>query len=428
MDWLAKVLILFALLMCSAFFSGSEVALFSLNRKKLDSNFNRAGIIYRYLSNLINFPRRLLVTILIGNTLVNVAASIVAVSLALDFASHFRIPVDIAITFQILLITLLVLLFGELLPKVVASKNPVRFAKMIAVPLNICSIIIFPVSESLTELIRLASSKLNFDGSRSALTQDDLVELANISREKGTIEDDEHSLISSIVAFSSLMVGEVMTPRVDMIAVSIKDKYETLVKVINSSGHSRIPVYKEDIDEILGIIYAKDLLKFVKNPDLLNKFSLNNLIKKPLFIPPTKLITELLREFQEKKLHIAIVVDEYGGTAGLITLEDIIEEVVGDIWDEFDKQETNLIKIDKSKFAALGKIKLEELNEEIESNISLEDKDYDTLGGLVLNQAGSIPKEGFSFILGKYKYTVKEIQKKRIKKVIIEKTDSKHNN
>jgi CBS domain containing-hemolysin-like protein len=273
----------------------------------------------------------------------------------------------------------------------------------------------------LTEFIKLSSSKLSFDKSKSALTKDDIVELANISKEKGTIEDDEHSLLSSIAAFSGLTVIEVMTPRVDMFAVSIDENYDDIVKVITESGHSRIPVYKNNIDEIAGVIFAKDLLAYMRNPILLKSFSLNNLIKKPLFIPETKLISELLREFQEKKIHLAIVVDEYGGTAGLITLEDIIEEVVGDIWDEFDKEENYLTKINEQQFVAMGKVKLEKLNEELKINLISIDDDYDSLGGYILNKASSIPKEEFSFIDSGYKFTVKEIQKKRIKKVLIEK-------
>jgi len=420
-DWFVKIAFIFLLLLGSAFFSGSEVALFLLDKRKLDSNFNKNGIIHRYLFNLISFPRRLLVTILIGNTIVNVAVSIIAVSIAFDAANYFNVSLDLVLTLQIILVTFLILIFGELLPKVVASKNPVLFAKVIAVPLNFCSILIYPVAEMLTEMIKLSSSKLSFDKSKSALTKDELVDLANISREKGTIEEDEHSLISSIVNFSGLTVVEVMTPRVDMYSVSTKESYDEIVKVIVESGHSRIPVYNNNIDEIVGIIFAKDLLSYVRDPVLLKNFILDDLIKKPLFIPETKLINELMREFQEKKMHLAIVVDEYGGTSGLITLEDIIEEVVGDIWDEFDTAENHLTKVDNHNYIALGKTKLEQVNIELKTNLVSEDDDYDSLGGFILNKAGSIPKEGFTFMDNGFKFTVKEIQKKRIKKVLVEK-------
>jgi len=418
--WSLKLLIILFLLIASAFFSGSEVALFSLDKKKLDSNFNKVGLIYRYLTNLISFPKRLLVTILIGNTIVNVAASIIAVSIALDIAKHLNLPVDLVLTFQILLITILILLFGELFPKMIASQNSIKFAKYIAVPLNIFSIIIYPVSEFITEMLRLSSSKISFDKSNSAISKDELVDLANISKEKGAIEEGEHSLISAIVMFSGLTVYEVMTPRVDIVAVSTEEDYEEIIKIITNSGHSRIPVYSNDLDEIIGIVFAKDLLTYINTQNPADTFHLVNLIKKPLFVPETKLINDLLREFQEKKVHLAIVVDEYGGTSGLITLEDIIEEVLGDIWDEFDKAENNIVKLDDNSFIALGKTKLDDLNEQLNSKIEIAD-DYDTLGGFIFNKAGNIPKEGFYFEDGNFKFTVKEVQKKRVKKVIIEK-------
>ena len=426
-DWSIKLGLILILLLSSAFFSGSEVALFSLDQKKLDSTFNKTGIIYRYLLSLINSPRRLLVTILIGNTVVNVSLSIISVSIAFDFAKHFNYSIDIILSIQILIVTVLILLFGELFPKVLASKNPIKFAKIIAIPLNICSIIIYPVAESLTEIIKLSSTKLSFDKTKSALTKEELVDLANIGKEKGTIVEDEHSLISSIVAFSSLSVDEVMTPRVDMIAVSIADSYENIVKIITESGHSRIPVYKNNIDEIVGIIFAKDLLIYIKKPGAISDFKINDLLKKPLFIPETKLINELLREFQEKKIHLAIVVDEYGGTSGLISLEDIIEEVIGEIWDEFDKEENPISKLSDSQFLVLGKAKLDEINERLNTNIIFEQDDYDTIGGYILHKVGNIPKEGFSFQENGLNYTVKEIHKKRIKKVIIEKINSSLN-
>ena len=427
-DWPVKLVVIFFLLLGSAFFSGSEVALFSLDRKYLETGLNKSGIIYRYLTNLINFPRRLLVTILIGNTLVNVAVSIVAVSLAIDFSNYFKLSLDIILPIQIVLITIFILLFGELFPKVIASKNPFKFAKIFAIPLNICSIIIYPVAETIAELIRITASKLSFDKSKSALTKEELIDLANIGKEKGTIEDDEHSLISSLVSFEGLSVSEVMTPRVDIKAVSVKDNYEKIVNVIRESGHSRIPVYKDNIDEIIGIVFAKDLLVFIKSSELIKNFSLESLIKKTFFIPETKLINDLLKEFQEKKVHLAIVVDEYGGTAGLISLEDIIEEVVGDIWDEFDKEENQIIKIDENKYVALGKTKLDEINETLGVNILVEDDDYDTLGGYILNKAGSIPKEKYSFIENDIKFVVNEVQNKRIKKVILEKLKTANDN
>ncbi len=420
-DWSVKLVILAVLLLASAFFSGSEVALFSLDKKKIESHFKANKIISRYLLNLINFPRRLLVTILIGNTTVNVGASIVAVFLAFDAADYFSISTEIALTVQIILLTILVLIFGELFPKVAATKNPYLFSRVIAVPMYYFNIVIYPIAEFITEVIKLSISKLKIDRSKSAISRDEIPHLTSISHKKGALEEDEHNLISSLVSFGSVTVEEIMTPRVDIIAVATDVKYDELLEIITQSGHSRIPLYKDDLDEILGIIFAKDLLPYSRNPELRVHLSLKKISRNVLFAPETKLISELLKEFQEKKMHLAIVVDEYGGTSGLVTLEDIIEEVVGEIWDEYDKEENPITSFEENKWLALGKISIDEINESLGTEIGNEDEEFDTLGGFVLNQAGSIPQESFKFTFKGFRYTVKEIQKKRIKKVVIEK-------
>ena len=423
-NWQTNLVILFILFLLSAFFSGSEVALFSLDRKKIKKDLESNPLISRYLLYLLEYPRRLLVTILLGNTIVNVAASIVAVALALEYASNFAIPKDIVLTIQIITLTILVILFGELTPKVWASKNPVGFSKAVAVPLYWLSVIIFPVSEFFTEIIRVAVSKIHLDKAKMAILPEEIPELADLGHERGTLVEEEQGLIQSIVEFRSVTAQEVMTPRVDIISVSVNFSFEKILNIITNSGYSRIPVFKEDLDEIIGILYAKDLLPYVRNEELKKKFSIAKLARKPMFIPETKLVSELMHEFQEKKTHIAIVVDEYGGTAGLVTLEDIIEEIIGEIRDEYDKEENPVTRLDDNSCMVLGKISIDELNELLNTEIPEENEDFGTLGGLVLNHAGHIPKEGYTFQLENHKFTVKEVLKKRIKKVLIEKLPS----
>ncbi len=423
-DWRINLVILFILFLLSAFFSGSEVALFSLDRNKIKKDLESSPLVSRYLLYLLEYPRRLLVTILLGNTIVNVAASIIAVSLALQYASISSIPKDVALTIQIVLLTAFVILFGELTPKVWASKSPLTFSKIVAVPLYWVSAIIFPVSEFLTELIRVFVSKIKLDKAKMAILPEEIPELAEIGHERGTLIEEEHGLIQSIVGFRSVTAQEVMTPRVDIISISDDNNFDELLNIINNSGHSRIPLYKEDLDEIVGIIYSKDILPYLRDEALRNKFSLAKLARKAMFIPKTKLISELMPEFQEKKTHIGIVVDEYGGTAGLVTLEDIIEEIIGEIRDEYDKEENTITKIDDNSFLVLGKISVDELNELLNIKIPDENEDFETLGGLILNHAGHIPKEGYTFQLENHKFTVKEVLKKRIKKVLIEKLPS----
>lgn len=423
-EWTIKLVLLFFLFILSAFFSGSEVALFSLNRRKLKSNLKGNSVTGRYLQLLLEHPRRLLVTILIGNTVVNVAASILGVTLALEAAELYDWPRDIVLTIQIILITVFIIIFGELIPKVWANKNPLRVARLVSLPLYWINILLYPVAETLTEIIKSGVSRMSFDKSKSAISPEELTELADLSHERGAIIEEEHGLISSIVSFRTVAVHEVMTPRVDMIALSSDTGFDELLQTISQTGHSRLPLYRNGLDDIIGIVYAKDLLPYIQNPDLRRQFSPEKIARKALFIPRTKLVSTLMQELQEKKMHISIVVDEYGGTAGLITLEDMIEEIIGEIRDEYDKEENPVNKVDERSFMVLGKLSIDDLNELLNTNIKPENEDFETVAGMVLNHAGHIPKEGYSFELENHRFTVKEVLKKRIMKVLIEKQAS----
>jgi len=423
-DWYYKILALVILLLFSAFFSASEVAFFSLKKKKLEEDFKSSGIILRYASNLILYPRRLLITILIGNTLTNVAASIVSVSLALDIAVQNNLSVNLVLTFQILLLTVLVLLLSELTPKVFASRYTQLTVRLTVLPLYLFTILIYPVAEMLSEIIRLTFTKLKLDKSKTAITEKELSDLAELGHERGTLEEDEHEIITSFVEFKTVLVGEVMTPRVDMVAVPLDINFEDLIQTITKSGHSRFPVYKSGLDKIVGIIHAKDLLKFLKNQTFKKEETLNQLKREVIFVPERKKISEMLQEFQQKKMHIAIVVDEFGGTSGLITLEDVIEVITGEIWDEHDQEESSIKIISENKLSVLGKVPVSEINNVLGEELIPASEDYDTAAGLIISHAGSIPKEGYTFRLNDYKFTVKEVLKKRIKKVEIEKVKS----
>lgn len=420
-SWQVKLISLFVFLLFSAFFSGSEVALFSLDRRKLKGNDIGSPLIARYLHTLLENPRRLLVTILIGNTIVNVGASILGVSLAIEYSHFSGIAEEIVLTIQIILLTVLILLFGEVTPKIWGTRNSLALSKIVCVPLYWINVLIFPVTETLTELIKALTPVSSFKKAHMAIQPEEISELANLGHERGTIIEEEHGLIQSIVSFRSVAVHEVMTPRVDMVALSVNTEFDELVDIITRTGHSRLPLYRETLDEIAGIVYSKDILPYLKNPKLNNHISLAKIARKAMFIPRTKMINDLMLEFQEKRMHIAIVVDEYGGTAGLITLEDIIEEIIGEIRDEYDKEETSVVKHTNNAYTVLGKLSINELNELLDLNISPENEEYETIGGLILNHAGQIPKEGYAFQFENYKFTVKEVVNKRIKKVLVEK-------
>ena len=418
-DWQFRLIVLLILLLFSAFFSGSEIALFSLNRTKIKELFKENLVLSGYLQNLLQFPRRLLVTILICNTIVNTAAAITSVSLVINNADKIGISRDLALTLQIIIITILVVIFGELIPKVWAAKNPISFSKTIVLPLYWISVILFPVSELISEVINFFVKKFSIDKTKSAITHEDISNLAVITRKAGGIIRREEGLIKGIVGFKSVEVQEVMTPRVDISAVSFDTKFEDILELITSSGHSRLPLYNKDLDDIVGLIYAKDLLSYIKDDKLRKEFSVKEIFRNAMFIPGTKLISVLMREFQEKKMHLAIVVDEYGGTLGVISLEDILEEIIGEIIDEYDKDEKPITRVDDNNYLVAGMLSIDELNELLDEDFESEDHAYETIGGLILNVAGKIPIAGYSFELKSYLFKVVEIFDKRITKVRI---------
>lgn len=426
-DWFSKLIFLLISLIFSALFSGSEVALFSLDKNHFKELNEGKSLLNKYILALLENPRRLLVTILLGNTVFNVAASILAVTLAIEFAGLYQLSVELILLAQIILLTIFLLLIGEITPKLFASKNPLLFSKIIAFPLYWTSILIYPVAKILTDSIKFLASKFKIDKSKTALHSSEIVELAEIGKEHGSIEEEEHDLIHGLVEFRSVNVREVMTPRVDVVAVSVDAKYDDVIDLINESGHSRIPVYAEDLDDIIGVLYAKDILLFLDGKKNKGSFILKNIIREVIFVPETKLISELLREFQKENKHLGIVVDEYGGTSGLVSLEDILEEIVGEIQDEYDKEEKEVIKIDDDKYVVLGKVSIDEVNELLDKDLTNENDDYDTIGGFIFYHAGMIPDKGYELDFEGYNFKIIDVENKRINKIIIEKQDSEEN-
>lgn len=420
-DWIPRIILLIICLLLSSFFSGSEVALFSLDKKKLKDLKKDRRIIGGYIQLLLDNPRRILVTILLGNTIANIAASLVAVLIAIDIAFVAGISKEFALLLQIILLTIIILFIGEIIPKLWANKYPLQYATIIAIPLYWISIIFFPVAKILTDLLKFFTSKMKRGRYKTALTDTEIKELADYGLEKGTIEEEEQELIQGIVSFKSITVREIMTPRVDINAIDIDTVFDELISIINESGHSRIPLYENNLDNIIGIIYVKDLLPYLKYNDNKNILSLRKIAREVLFVPETKLINDLLHDFQEKKLHLGIVVDEYGGTAGLVSLEDILEEIVGEIRDEFDREENEIVKINETTYITSGRLSIDELNDLLQNDFRSDNDDYDTIGGFILNHTGMIPSEEYHFIHNNHKFTVKEVTNKRIRKVMVEK-------
>lgn len=422
-----KIFLLVACFILSAFFSGSEVALFSFDLKKINDLKKEHQLIGRYIDQLLKEPRRLLVTILLGNTVVNVGASIISVSFALQLSRLYRFPVEIVIIVQIVLLAAFLLLFGEVTPKLWATKYPGRFSMFVAFPLYWISYFLTPITLFLSDFMKFVISRFNLNRVNKPLFSEEITELADLGIEKGTIEKDEHGLIRGIIKFKTVCVREIMKPRVGIEAISLDSDVNEVMDIVRESAYSRLPLYENNLDKIVGIIYAKDLLPYFQNPELKKSLSLKNIAREVYFIPETKLIDQLLHEFQIKNLHMGIVVDEYGGTAGLVSMEDILEEIVGDIKDEYDVEENNVSKLDDGGYLVLGKISINELNELLDNDFASQNDDYDTLAGFILNFAGKIPTQGFHFTYNNYKFTVKDVYKKRITKVLIENISSTDN-
>ncbi len=422
-----KLLFLIVLILASGFFSGSEVALFSFDRKKIKEIKKGNKYIGSALGYLLDNPRNLLVTILIGNTLVNVWASVISVKLAYTMAINFRLDFNIIVTIQIIVLTIIILIFGEIFPKLIASKFSTAISKFVAIPLYWISIILYPLSKTITELINISTSKFKIDKSSTAILSSEFTDLASLGVETGTIEEEEQELIDGIVSFRSVTAREVMTPRVDMAAISTEFTFEEVINLITESGHSRIPLFEGNLDNIIGIIYAKDLLPYLTDKKIREEISLVKIARKPMFIPESKIISDLMHEFQSKNMHVGIVVDEYGGTAGLVSLEDILEEIVGDIKDEYDKEETEIIKLSENSYEVLGKVPISEINELLEIDLSSETDDYDTVGGFIFTHTGTIPEVGLTFDYNGINFTVKEVENKRINKILIKILDNNDN-
>ena len=415
--WLSVGLFIFFIIL-SAFFSGSESAYFSLSSvdlQRLSDEKDKSRSVGRIL-HLMEKPRLLLMSILIGNTIVNVAAATVAALFTSNLIPAGHRSGGSAIFVEIVVVTLVILIFSEVSPKVFAVKQSFRFASKVSLPLLWVVKILTPISFVFDRMTRGISFVLGIHREAPFVDEEELKTLFEVGEEKGTLDRAEKEMIHSIFEFRETAVKEVMVPRMDMICVEKDTPIEDILNLVKEKGHSRIPVYDEKVDNVAGILFVKDLLPYMRQekavPDLLS------LVRRAYFVPESKMIDDLLKEFQKERIHMAIVVDEYGGTAGLITLEDVIEEIVGEIRDEYDK-ETPLIKqVNENSWLIDGKIDIEDLNESLDLNIPTEE-DYESLGGFIFSIIGRIPREKEEVRYLNHLLVVEKVQRQRIKKVRI---------
>jgi gliding motility-associated protein GldE len=401
------------LLFFSAMVSGSEVAFFSLSPQQvheLKEESNRKGIL---VLRLLEAPERLLANILITNNFINVGIVIIA---AYVTSSIFDFSFSPALGFviQAIAITFVLLLFGEIIPKVYANRFSSRFALRMSVPLVALDRVFNPLIFILVRSTHLVKRRMERKGQN--ISMEDLSEALDLTT--GVVAN-EKEMLEGIVRFSNLEVSEIMKPRTDIVCVDIQADLSALIEVVIESGYSRIPVYEETSDNLRGILYVKDLLPHINEK---NGFEWQKLIRDPFFVPETKKINDLLKEFQEKKIHLAIVVDEYGGTEGIVTLEDILEEVVGEITDESDEAEQLYRRIDSRTIVFDGKTQLNDFYKitEVDDELFKEVKgDAETIAGLILELKGGFPRVNDILLCKGIEFTVLSMDKRRIKEVKI---------
>ncbi len=412
-----NLVLLIILLIFSALISGSEVALFSLTPTDLKDEENSSKNL-RIVAKLLGNPKKLLATILVANNFINIAIVLLFDTLgevyfkSLDYVwlgwINVRFVVEVGVA------AFLILLFGEILPKIYASRNRVKFAKFMAKPLGVLDWIITPISLPMRRVTIRIHNRLGKQ--KSNLSVDQLSQALELTSDKDTTVE-EKKILEGIVSFGNTDTKQVMRPRIDIFAINCEASYKEILPEIITNGYSRIPVYEESIDKVTGILYVKDLLPYVNTTD----FDWIGLLREPYFVPENKKLDDLLNDFKDKKNHLAIVVDEYGGTSGLISLEDIIEEIVGDISDEFDDEDLIFSKLDDNNYVFEGRTALKDFYKvlKLENNDIFENSkgEAETIAGLLLEISGSFPKRGEMITLGKYLFKVESLDNKRIKQV-----------
>ena len=404
------IFLLVILLIFSGFISGSEVALFSLSKSEIESKSDLKS--FKIIINLLEKPNKLLATILVANNLINIGIVILFTKLGEVLFSAIGSPL-IKFFLEIVVATFLILLFGEILPKIYASRNNISFSRIIAYPLRILDIIFSPISLPMQKFSNYIKNKLAIQNSNISIDQ--ISHALDLTRPEDTTKQ-EQKILKGIVNFGNIDTKEIMRPRIDIFALDSKLKSEEVLKSITATNYSRIPVFDENLDKIIGVLHIKDLLPFLDKKE----FQWKKLLRKPLFIPENKKLDDLMLEFQEKKVHLAIVVDEYGGTSGLVSLEDVIEEIVGDISDEFDDDNLLYSKIDDQNFIFDGKTSLHDLCRIINENKNIFDQykgDAETIAGFILEISKSFPKKNSKINFMKFIFTIESIDKKRIKQI-----------
>ncbi|MEO1022501.1 MAG: CNNM domain-containing protein [Bacteroidota bacterium] len=405
-------------LVLSALFSGSEVAFFSLSNRmnELDEGAPGSQAVDRRISGMLEKPRRLLATILIGNTFSNIITSVLAAVITGNLVAFFGASEVLVFTVEVLVLTFTILILSEITPKIIAINNPLKIARRFCYFIYAFFIGLKPIASI------IAASTINLEKylpkPANRITSEDIRTMAEVSEQDGSIKEDEREIIENVIEFGTTVVREIMTSRVNLIAVSIEDSLPEVIAKIQQHSLSRMPLYENDLDTIVGVIYSKDVLPYMDKISEMVTLNWRTIARTPLFIPATKKLDDLLRDFQQAKTHLAVVVDEYGGTEGIVTMDDILEEIVGDITDESSPDEEKLYTRFRSGIYIFdAQIDLDDMEEVLETEITSEEDEFETLGGLIYHMTENLPNVGERVHYKGLELTVHSVQNNRIKKV-----------
>lgn len=411
-------MILILLLCLSALFSSAETSLSSLNLISIKKLKKKGVQEAQILDRLLNKSSKILATILIGNNIVNIGATAIATELALSIFSPQQATFLVTVV-----MTILILVFGEITPKTYSSYNPEKVAMKLGRPLEMLSTIFSPILVVLNKITGILIPILggNLSNNRATVSEEEIKTLVDVGEEVGIIEKQEREMIESIFEIGDIKVTEVMVPRIDIVYLEENVSIENAIKKVIEYGYSRIPIIDGSVDNIIGIIYAKDLLScYLKNNR--EELKIKSLIRPAYYVPQSKKAIDLLTEMQLEKVHISIVLDEYGGTLGLVTIEDILEEIVGDILDEYDDERELIEYIDENIIVVNSKMSIEEANDILGSN--LPEDEFESVGGFVFNLLGRIPNIGDNIEYNDVIFEVLEVQNRRIKRLELRKKET----
>ncbi len=414
------VVVLVLLLLASAIISGSEVALFSLDGSVKETLAEAEDQASRRVLALLEKPHSLLITILLLNTFVNVSAAILAALITERMASGLALSQTVVFILEVIVLTFVLLVVSEITPKLIAKRHATTYSRIVSAPLMVLHKLLRPISSVLARAMRFVQSRFK-PRPPPPLSSEDIKAMAEIGEAHGTFEEEERELIHSIVEFGDTSARAIMINRLDIVALPVTATLAEAIEIIRTSSLSRLPLYVDHLDNILGMIYAKDLLPYLKNGNGVQRIDWTSLMRPTMFVPMGRKLDDLLKDFQRKKTHLAIVVDEYGGTAGMVTLEDVLEEVVGDMRDELDEAESDLYeKLGEDRFRIDARIDLDDLNDLLALDFDTESFDFETLGGLIFHLTGNIPSEGEEMVYDRLSMRVETVENNRIRHVHVQ--------